>query len=291
MRLVVKFNLVLVGVFGVGFGVAAFRARDLARQDARAAVVQDARLIMASAIAARDYTNDQIKPLLAAQLDTDFLPQSVPAYGATAQFKSLQASFRDYAYKEATLNPTNPSDRAAEWEVDVVNHFRQYPDEAEAVGERDTPSGRSLYLARPIVLKDPACLGCHSTVDAAPRSLVKRYGPANGFGWKLGDVVGAQVVSVPMTLPIERADKAFRAFLVSLAVVFAAVFAVLNAMLFRIVVRPVTRLAAVADEVSLGKIDDAPPFPAGGSDELSVLAQSLERMKKSLAHAIKMLEE
>jgi HAMP domain-containing protein len=61
-------------------------------------------------------------------------------------------------------------------------------------------------------------------------------------------------------------------------------------MLMRIVVRPVTKLAALADEVSLGKID-APDFPALGEDELSLLAQSLNRMKKSLSHAIKMLEE
>ncbi len=245
---------------------------------------------MESAIASRDYTNEQIKPLLAGQLDAEFLPQSVPAFGATEQFNALHAKFRDYAYKEATLNPTNLRDRASDWEVDVVSHFRQYPDQGEAVGERDTPDGRSLYLAKPIVIRAQACLTCHSTVEAAPRSMIRKYGPANGFGWKLNDVIGAQVVSVPMTLPVQRANAAFRGFIVSLAAIFAAVFVVLNAMLFRMVVRPVTRLAALADEVSLGKID-GPAFPAQGNDELSLLAQSLDRMKKSLAHAIKMLEE
>src|SRR5262249_36926849 len=162
--------------------------------------------------------------------------------------------FADFAYKEATLNPTNLRDRATDWEVDIVNRFRQYPGEQESVGERDTPDGRSLYLAKPITIKDPACLVCHSTVEAAPKSLLRRYGPANGFGWKLNEVVGAQIVSVPMTLPIKRADTAFFTFLGSLAAVFAVVFVALNVMLMRIVVRPVTRLAMVADQVSLGKI-------------------------------------
>jgi HAMP domain-containing protein len=120
--------------------------------------------------------------------------------------------------------------------------------------------------------------------------MLRRYGPANGFGWKLNEVVGAQIVSVPMTLPIKRAETAFYTFLGSLAGIFVAVFVVLNVMLMRIVVRPVTRLAALADEVSLGKID-GPDFAAQGGDELSVLAQSFNRMKKSLTHAIKMLEE
>jgi protein-histidine pros-kinase len=290
MRLVVKFNLVLCAVFGVGLGSAALIARELLQRGARDEVVQDARLIMESALAARAYTNAELQPILKAQLETEFLPQSVPAYVATEQFSALHGKFPDFAYKEATLNPTNLRDRASDWEVDIVNAFRQYPDQDERVGERDTPNGRSLYLAKPIVIRDPGCLACHSTVEAAPKSLLRKYGPANGFGWKLNEAVGAQIVSVPMTLPIKRADTAFYTFLASLAGIFAAVFVVLNVMLMRIVVRPVTRLAALADEVSLGKIDGA-DFPTPGDDELSLLAQSFNRMKKSLTHAIKMLEE
>jgi protein-histidine pros-kinase len=290
MRLIVKFNLVLLTVFAVGLALAAFIARELLQRDARAEVLQDARLIMESALASRSYTQNQIAPLLAKLPDTEFFPQSVPAFGATEQFNALHEKFPDFAYKEATLNPTNLRDRATDWEVDIVNRFRQVPEETERVGERDTPNGRSLYMARPLVIRDAACLTCHSTVDAAPKAMIKRYGPANGFGWKLNETIGAQVVSVPMTLPVKRADAAFRAFLLSLGAIFAVVFLVLDVMLTLIVVRPVTRLAALADEVSLGKID-GPDFPAAGKDELSLLAQSFNRMKKSLIHAIKMLEE
>ncbi len=290
MRLVVKFNLVLFAVFAIGLGSAGLIARSLLQRGARDEVLQDARLIMESALASRSYTQTQIAPILQKQLEVEFLPQSVPAYGATEQFTTLHGKFPDFAYKEATLNPTNLRDRAADWELDIVNAFRQYPDDPERFGERDTPAGRSLYLAKPITIRDPACLTCHSTVEVAPKSMLRRYGPANGFGWKLNEVIGAQIVSVPMTLPIKRADTAFYTFLGSLAGIFAAVFVVLNVMLMRIVVRPVTRLAALADEVSLGKIEGA-DFPAHGSDELSLLAQSFNRMKKSLTHAIKMLEE
>jgi HAMP domain-containing protein len=57
-----------------------------------------------------------------------------------------------------------------------------------------------------------------------------------------------------------------------------------------IVVNPVRKLASVADEVSLGKIDTA-EFTVKGRDEIAVLAQSFSRMKKSLAQALKMLDE
>lgn len=291
MRLVAKFNLVLLVVFALGFGASAWLSRSLLRRSAREDVLQDARMIMQSAVASREYTETQIKPLLERLGDEQgFLPQTVPAYGATEQFNTVHAQFPDFAYKEATLNPTNLRDRATDWEVDIVNRFRQYPTLTEIAGERDTPSGPSLYLSRPITINDRGCLPCHSTVDAAPKSMIKKYGPANGFGWNLHETVGAQIVSVPMTLPMGRANAAFYTSLGALIAIFAAVFVVLNAMLMVIVVRPVTRLAAIADDVSLGKID-GPDFPAKGGDEVARLAQSFNRMKKSVVHAIKMLEE
>jgi protein-histidine pros-kinase len=78
--------------------------------------------------------------------------------------------------------------------------------------------------------------------------------------------------------------------MISLAAIFVAIFVVLNLMLMFIVVNPVRQLAKVADEVSLGKIDTA-EFKVKGRDEIAVLAQSFNRMKKSLAQALKMLDE
>lgn len=290
MRLAVKFNLALLAAFAVGFVAAGFVSRTLLLRNARDEVLDSSRMIMASAMASRNYTTNQVAPLLRRLPDEEFLPQTVPAFGATEQFAQLRAQFPDFSYKEATLNPTNLRDKATDWEVDVVNRFRQYPDQSEIVIERDTPTGRSLSLAKPIKIKDPSCLGCHTTVDEAPKAMLRRYGPANGFGWQLGDIIGAQIVSVPMALPIERAERAFYAFMASMGGIFAVVFVLLNVMLTIMVVRKVTRLSRAADEVSMGKLD-APELPAGGKDELSRLAASFNRMKKSLAHAIKMLEE
>jgi protein-histidine pros-kinase len=290
MKLVVKFNLVFIIVFSLGFAAAGYVTYDLLQRNAKEEILQNARLIMESALASRAYTNGQIAPLLQTQMKYEFLPQTVPAYGATEQFNALHAKFPDFSYKEATLNPTNLRDRASDWEADVVGRFRQDNGQKEIIGERDTPSGRSLFMARPIQITNGACLVCHSTVDVAPKTMLDKYGTANGFGWKLNEVIGAQVVSVPMTLPIQRADAAFRTFMISLAAIFLAIFVVLNLMLMFIVVNPVRQLAKVADEVSLGKIDTA-EFKVKGKDEIAVLSQSFSRMKKSLAQALKMLDE
>ena len=289
MKLIWKFNLVLLGIFVLGFLIAGFISYRALQTNAREEILQNARLMMESALSARDYTIAQVKPLLETQMKYKFLPQTVPAYAATEQFNELRKKHPDYAYKEATLNPSNPRNRASDWEADVVNVFRNTAATTEIIGERDTPTGRSLYLARPIQVKSPSCLDCHSTVDAAPKTMLDLYGNANGFGWKMQEIIGAQIVSVPMTVPIERAQKTFTTFMGSLAVVFVAIFVLLNLMLYTMVIRRVTHLAGIADQVSLGNMD-AGDFKTRSTDEIGVLTEAMGRMKASLVQAMKMLE-
>ena len=289
MKLIWKFNLVLLGIFLMGFAIAGYVSYQVLQANAREEIVQNARLMMEAALSSRTYTSEQVKPLLETQLKYAFLPQTVPAYAATEVFNDMRKKHPDYGYKEATLNPTNPRDRANDWEADIVNAFRQSPTNVEMVGERDTPTGRALYLARPIQISSGACLVCHSTIDAAPKTMVDLYGTANGFGWKLHDVIGAQVVSVPMSVPIRRANETFRTFMLSLAGVFIVTFVLLNAMLNLMVIRRVTRLSAIADQVSLGNMD-AGEFRTRSKDEIGVLTDALARMKVSLVQAMKMLE-
>jgi HAMP domain-containing protein len=247
------------------------------------------RLLMQGADGVSSYTATQIKPLLETQMKYTFLPQSIPAYSAAEVLAHLQTTYPDYAFKSAMLNPTNPRDRAVAWEEDIVSAFKKSADLKEFIGERDTPTGSALYIARPIVITNPACLACHSTPDAAPKTLIDKYGPGNGFGWTLNEPLGAQVVSVPMTLPMRQADRALLVVMGVLTGVFLLIGATLNFMLWRLVIRPVSALSGIADRVSLGEFE-APEFAVKSNDEIGVLSESFNRMRTSLAHAMKMLD-
>jgi HAMP domain-containing protein len=290
MKLIVKFNLVFVGVFLLGMLVAGGVSYRLLQQNAREEILQNARIMMEDALAQRQYTVQQIKPLLETQLRYKFLPQSVPAYSATEAFDIVHKKYPDFSYKEAALNPTNPRNRAVEWEEDILRQFRDGRAEGEIIGERETPTGYSLFLARPIQIKDQACLVCHNVPIEAPGTMIERYGPANGFGWKKDEIVATQIVSVPTMVARERAMHTFQFFMLSLTGVFLFIFVALNLMLRFIVIRPVTRLAALADQVSLGELN-LPEFKATSQDEIGGLAASFGRMRKSLEKAMKMLEE
>jgi HAMP domain-containing protein len=289
MKLLLKFNLIFLLIFAAGLAAIGQVSWTLLERNARDEIAQSARLLMDAAIATRTYTSGQINPLLQTQMKYTFLPQSVPAYSATEVFNGLRQKHNEYSYKEAVLNPTNPRNRAVDWETDIVNQFRNNKESTEIIGDRDTPTGRSFYVARPLRIANADCLRCHSTVDAAPPTMLERYGQANGFGWQLNEVVGAQIISVPTKVPLDRAQKAFNLFMTSTGSVFVVIGIVLNLMLWAMVIRPVGKLSEFADRVSLGELE-IPEYKRKSSDEIGVLARSIGRMRTSMVQAMKMLD-
>jgi len=150
MGLRLKFNLVLILVFALGLAASGYVSKRILEANAQEEVTRNAELMMGAALAVRGYTSKQVKPQLELQLMRAFLPQSVPAYAATEMFGTLRQQHPEYTYKEATLNPTNPRDRAVEWEADIVQQFRNDGNRTEIRGTRDTPTGKALYLAKPL---------------------------------------------------------------------------------------------------------------------------------------------
>ncbi len=297
MGLLTRFSIVYAVIFGIGLGITGVLARSHLERSAREQVFYQAQVMMEMALAMRNYTTEQVKPVVNELQKTGdlvradggdrpsasraFRPQTVPAFAATEIFNYLRKRYPDYFYKEAALNPTNPRDRAAEWEEDIIKVFRNRPELQIFHGERSTPFGRALYLARPM-RAGRACLECHSTPAAAPPEMVQLYGPANGFGWTEQDVIAAQIVSVPVALPTEVADRAFRRLIISLVAVATATLLVLNLVLFFTVIRPVVRFAALADHVSQGD-QDVPDLPVRGKDEISVIAAAFNRLRRGFS--------
>jgi protein-histidine pros-kinase len=289
MGLRAKFNLLMLVPLALGLALAAVLAYPVVQRQARDAALQNAAIMMASAAAISTYTDHEIAPLLTTQLKARFLPQTIPFWAAQTNFRAVTQAYPSYTFKEPALNPTNPADRPTDWETDIIDVFRRDATLAEFVNERATPDGPVLSYARPIRVSDAGCLQCHSTPAAAPPTMIDLYGGNNGFGWKMSEVVGASIVSVPMRVALARATQTMELLIGGLAAVFVVIYLVVNLLLHFVVLRPVRRLAAMADEVSTGNMD-APEYRPAGRDEIASLAQSFNRMRRSVANAMKLLE-
>ena len=289
MKLLTKFNLILLVLFGIGGLIISQITYRFLIDNARREVLREAELMMASAKAVRDYTASDLAPLLEQnpQHKTTFLAETVPAFGAISTFNKLRQKYPDYTYREATINPTNPEHRAADWEADVIGFLRDHPEQKQVTGERETPIGPVMYLAIPMAA-DPPCLECHSRPAVAPPAMIASYGSNNGFGWKPGSIVAAQIVSVPMALPVQNAKQAFHVLLICLVITLIATIAVLDTAVYFIVIRPLKLVSDTADRVSKGEMN-LPSVPVKGSDEIASVTASFNRMQLSLVKAFKML--
>jgi len=288
--LAAKFNLVFLTVSVCGLCAAGIITNSMLTANAREETLQHARFLMQASDAATRYSSAHVTPLLENRLKFEFLPEAVPTFAAIEYLNGLLKAYPNYSYKQATLNPTNPRNRANEWERPLVEQLRRAPKTAELVGQREAQAGPALYIARPIRITDAACLACHGKPEDAPATMLDIYGRDRGFGWQLGETVGAHVVSVPMEVPLARARTLLTTYMLSLLGIFGFLFVALNAMVHLFVTRRLARLSRIADDVSLGRAE-APVIDTRGGDELAGLARSFDRMRTSLSSAMKMLDE
>src|SRR5271166_1319464 len=286
MKLMTRFNLILLLIFGTAGVVVSYLAHGFLNNSARRVVLQQAELMMANAQAVREYTSSNIEPLLR---QGEFHPERVPNFGSITTFKILKKHYPEYVYRETALNPRNPEHRPEDWEAEVIQWLRDHPGTAEYSNERSSVTGPVLFLARPIKM-EIECMECHSTPEAAQASLVKQYGPVNGFGWDRGDsIVGAQIVTVPMTVPVQIANQAYRGLLIYLVAMLVVTMVVLDASVYFFVIRPLEVVSHSANRVSKGE-KNVPPLHVKGKDEIAKVQASFNRMQTSLAKALRMLD-
>jgi HAMP domain-containing protein len=255
---------------------------------------QRSNFFMDSMLAVREYTSQKVNPIIAPMnMEGDvFRPEAVPSYSANTVFDYLrsQPDYRKFSYREATLNPTNLRDKADSFETSLVETFRQDSSRKSLSGERTTTLGTFHYVAKPIKVGKESCLACHSTPDRAPKSQILAYGSSNGFGWKLNEVVGAQIVSVPVEEVIQAKNRSLLVTGGLLAVSFLMVGVVTNAVLGQLILKPMRLISLKADEASVTPASVSFEEKSR-SDEIGLLARSFERMKQSLAISMQMLKD
>jgi HAMP domain-containing protein len=292
LKLEPRFNGLLAIVFIIGMTIASSLLFGVFEQNAESEITGKAKLIVETMNSVRDYTTSNVEPLLKDRLEIEpaFLPETVPAFAATEIFQKLRKNegYRSFFYKEATLNPTNLRDKVDEFEKILVEQFRKEPATKKLSGFRDLPGGRIFYIARPLKVDKSSCLRCHSTSDRAPKSQIASYGSENGFGWNLGEIVAAQVVSVPAENVLNKAYDTLKIVMGVLLGVFGAILLAINYLLRRAVIRPIRNLSRTAEAISLGDLDAE--FEHQNQDEIGVLATAFNRMKSSLKISMSFLD-
>ena len=293
LKLANKFNLLLILIFICGVLMSGTFLSNLLERRAKDEVTSNAEILIQTMLSVRNYTTNEIIPLLAPKQETTsvFIPQTVAAFSASQVFENFRKNkkYQDFIYKEAALDPTNLRDKADSFETDLIQRFSKNPNIQEISDFRSLPIGNTLYIARPLILENPSCLQCHSTPDRAPKAQIAIYGDKNGFNWQLHKTIFAQLIYVPADKVFASAHQFWWLVMAILIGIFAVIIIIINFLLKRTVIKPITQMSKIAQAVSTGKANS--DFEQKSNDEIGTLAASFNRMKSSLEIAMRLIAQ
>ncbi|AFY36196.1 DUF3365 domain-containing protein [Calothrix sp. PCC 7507] len=293
LKIGTKINLLLMLVFIISIFISGAALSSVLQQRAQLEVTNKALILIKTMNSVRSYTQNHVNPLLADRLETEpaFIAETVPAFSATEVFENFRKNeeYKNFIYKEATLNPTNLRDKADNFETQIVQQFRRDSKLKELSGYLTLPGDKVFYIARPLAITDQKCLRCHSTPEAAPKSQLATYGSENGFGWKLNEIIAAQIISVPSEEVFDNAQQTWSLIMGILIAVFAVILLLINFLIKRTVIQRIRKIEKIAQKVSTG--DTEASFDEDSQDEIGGLAAAFNRMKSSLEIAMKLLNQ
>ena len=292
LNLSTRFTLILAAVFLVGIligGTAHWRALQGRAQDE---ITTQGKLLIESMNAVRSYTSDNVRPLLADDLNAsrEFIPETVPAFSARSVFENFRAQvdFETYLYKEAALNPTSPADLADDFKAQLLRYMIAKKTTGEVNGYRALNQERLFYIARPLAIGSESCLECHGDPMDAPESLINTYGNQGGFGWEVGQIVATQIIYVPADEVFSAALRTFTLVMSVFVSIFALLTLLINFLLKRYVIQPVNILGGLSQKISADEnfsedLDSASlESVAARSDEMGKLAQVFLHMAREV---------
>ena len=223
-----------------------------------------------------------------------FLPKGeffAPVVSSTVMAKTVAEKFSrlqpSYFIRITSDNPLNLDDMPGPLEQALLERFRRPGAPSHIVEDGTVGEGRYLVSAAPAVARE-GCMRCHGSPAEAPAAITDKYGKDHGYNWKVGQVVGASVVGVPLAdvnaLVLQRSG----AIVGVLTLIFGVVLAIVNRLVRQAIIVPVSEIALAADAVSHGNLKKT--LSIDRDDEIGQLAESFERMRRSLVLVVKRLK-
>ena len=276
---------VLAAVAMLVVGIASYR---FSMGNAMAEAKQKAQIISAYISSSNDYFNERQGPLINKLVEGDrFYPELMSTFAITRGiYERFAAKMPAFRFKQATLNPLQPSNKADDGEKEIIEKFQKDQAIADLDGTIKKDNEEFYYIAKPVRVEDKACLKCHGDPYKAPKDQTEIYGVETGYKWQMGETVGAMVIYIPLKEALASArSSAAILFVIGAGCMLVALLGIWF-FLDKAVVGPIVHLCDRAEEISVGKnLDEA--IKATTQDEIGSLNKAVERLRVSMVRMLK----
>ena len=214
LSLTVSLNLVLSSFFILASVIVVFLVREAMRAQALIEAQAKAMILLDRNMATHDYFTNRLKPAVFALTEKcrtadHFDPvwmSSTYANRSIDQYFSKR-NRANYYFKTCAINARTPANEADPYERAFIQEINANPSllvRSEIMQINGQPF--FVVLRRGETMLEE-CLLCHSTPDRAPKGLVDIYGPKRSFDRRLGEIISAVSIRIPLAEAYAEADR------------------------------------------------------------------------------------
>jgi signal transduction histidine kinase len=202
----IKFILLLVLIHIVVLPVLSFITYYIVKANAVDDAYTTARIYLSAMSGVKHYVSEELRPFFYQALPGRFIVEGMSrSFAASHVAARVEQEMQNYIYKNASLNPRNPRNRADDFEMRIIKRFIAEEGLKEWKGYVTKGDEHFYVVAWPGQRFTSDCLLCHSDPAIAPHELVERYGTEAGFHMKPGELADATLVYIPIGVPIAAA--------------------------------------------------------------------------------------
>jgi methyl-accepting chemotaxis protein len=282
-RIAKKFNKLLFTLYLVIVALSIPGTYYITQQQIREQANRELSLLVDMVRSVRNVVREETRP--------HFLPKGEffpPVVSSTVMAKTVASKFAvlrpEYYIRIVSDNPLNSENLPDAAETGILNRFRTV-DKPDKIVEAGVLRNQNYLISAAPATAKKGCLRCHGTAAEAPTQITEKYGANSGFGYRVGDVVGASVVGVPMANLNELVLIRSLIIVGILTLLFAIIFLFINTLVKRSIIAPLLSITEAAKSASRGKLNES--ISMDRDDEIGELAYSFELMRRSLVAIVK----
>ena len=185
-------------------------------------IYKETEIFVSAADATRTYVKDVLRPRISALMPPDgFIPQAMStSYVGREVMARIRERFPEFEYRRAAANPMNPINQADDFEMEMLRRFNSNPEQSEWQGTINR-SGEAYYARMQAIFAEQECLQCHGVPEDSPLDMKGIYGTGGGYGYRVGEVVAADTIYIPVGFSFVRIkEAAWLTFLVGVVSLF-----------------------------------------------------------------------